>query len=292
MRHAYLILCHNEMELLALLVQYLDDKRNDIFIHIDKKVKQLPSIITQQSNLYFLENRVDITWGNISMLYAEFNLFEYAYQTNTYDYYHLLSGVDLPLWNQDIIHAFFNKHKGKEFIGFSQYDYKSEIDRKVNKFHLFPKKFRASPSFSNLITKILRASFLRLQILIGYSRNKDITFKKGPQWVSVTAEFTAYLLANKLDILKMYRNTFCADEIFIQTLCWNSPFRKEIYNTTHESDGCQRIIGWKNGTLIDWNSNDYTMLTNSSCLFARKFNSIDKEFLQAIEILQKRPLTF
>ena len=37
MKHAYLILAHNEFEVLRKLISALDDPRNDIFIHFDEK---------------------------------------------------------------------------------------------------------------------------------------------------------------------------------------------------------------------------------------------------------------
>lgn len=36
-KHAYCILAHGNWEQLQLLVSVLDDERNDIFLHIDKK---------------------------------------------------------------------------------------------------------------------------------------------------------------------------------------------------------------------------------------------------------------
>lgn len=38
MKHAYLIIAHNEFELLKLLIDRIDDARNDIYIHIDQKL--------------------------------------------------------------------------------------------------------------------------------------------------------------------------------------------------------------------------------------------------------------
>ena len=54
MKHAYLILAHNEFELLQILVSRLDDFRNDIYVHIDCKVKVLPAIYVEKSKLYTL----------------------------------------------------------------------------------------------------------------------------------------------------------------------------------------------------------------------------------------------
>ena len=38
MKHAYLIIAHNEFEILKRLIQALDDERNDIYIHFDRKL--------------------------------------------------------------------------------------------------------------------------------------------------------------------------------------------------------------------------------------------------------------
>lgn len=52
MKHAYLIMAHHEFEVLGKLVQALDDERNDIYIHFDKKVKNYPLLKTKYTNLY------------------------------------------------------------------------------------------------------------------------------------------------------------------------------------------------------------------------------------------------
>lgn len=43
-RHAYLIMAHNEPDILNKLLLLLDDERNDIFIHYDKKCKLPPPV--------------------------------------------------------------------------------------------------------------------------------------------------------------------------------------------------------------------------------------------------------
>lgn len=55
MKHAYLIMAHHEFEVLGKLVQALDDERNDIYIHFDKKVKNYPLLKTKYTNLYILQ---------------------------------------------------------------------------------------------------------------------------------------------------------------------------------------------------------------------------------------------
>lgn len=278
MRHAYLILAHNEFEVTKRLLQSIDDERNDIYIHFDRKLGILPDFKVEYANLFYLKDRVDVCWGDISVVEAEYKLFELA-SKNKYEYYHLLSGVDLPLKSQDQIHNFFNKHRGKEFIGFSQYDYSLEVARKVNYIHLFAKNFRHDGSMKSLFRKVVRAAYLNFQIFFNIKRNSKIQFKKGTQWVSITNNFVNELLRQKNDVLKIYNSTFCADEIYKQTVCWNSSFKNNVYNGIDEALGCQRAIGWKDGVLYDWLNKDYEKLIGSDLIFARKFNSKNLEIV-------------
>lgn len=278
MKHAYLILAHSEFKLLQILVSCLDDFRNDIFVHIDYKVKVLPELRTEKSGLYLLENRLDVRWGDVSQIQAEYALFETALANGPYQYYHLLSGVDLPLKSQDYIHQFFNENIGKEFIGYTNETLPSTIERKVQRWHLFPRQFRNK----SLVIRIPRATVLVFQELFGIERNKNVNFKKGSNWVSITEALVKYVVDNKAWALKVFRNTFCGDEFFIQTLCWNSIFRKNLYNEIDDGTGCMRAIGWRNGILIDWGPNDYDVLKESPALFARKFNSSDMKFINDV----------
>lgn len=108
-KHAFLIIAHTDWSLLKTLVSLLDYELNDIYIHIDAKVlaKDIPDIICSKSNLYMLERRISVAWGDISVVEAEYLLFETAYNNSHYSYYHLLSGVDLPLKPKEYIYSFF-----------------------------------------------------------------------------------------------------------------------------------------------------------------------------------------
>lgn len=281
-KHAFLILAHNEFSVLEKLLYCLDDERNDIYIHFDKKLDQLPDFQVQRARLIVLSDRVDVRWGDVSMIQAEYKLFETAAAQQAYAYYHVLSGVDLPLKHQDDVHAFFNKHQGREFIGVSIATTKKEIERKVRRTHLYPRQFRSGKGIAAIWNKTVRALFLRLQFLLNIKRNADLVFKKGPQWISVTDDFVRYILPKKEAVLKTYQKTFCSDEIFIQTLCWNSYFRVRLFNSVQEMRGCQRIIGWNDGELSAWTNDDFDKLIASDMLFARKFSSSDRQLLERV----------
>lgn len=284
MKHAYLILAHTEFEVLRLLISCLDDPRNDIYVHFDKKVAVLPELQTRLAGLTVLDRRIDVRWGAPSMVEAELVLFEAALAQGPYQYYHLLSGVDLPLKSQDYIHDYFDRHAGEEFIGYTWTEMPDNFKRKVRCWHLFPEQFKSR----NWCIRALRAGFLRLQEGLGIYRNKEIDFKKGSQWVSLTEDMVRYLIAHKDWIHKTFSHTFCCDELVVQTLCWMSPYRINIHSLASDGEGCMRIIGWRENPgseewiLKDWTEADYETLTGSLALFARKFNSENRAFLGKI----------
>lgn len=289
-KHAYLIIAHNEFKILELLINALDDVRNDIYVHFDAKVAQLPNLKCEKSTLVILENRKRVYWGDYSLIEVELNLFETAYLKQNeygvqYQYYHLLSGQDLPLKNQDCIHSFFSQNNGKEFMGYFQGNLDVELTRKICLYHLFPQKF--SKDTGNLLIRIIRAIAVRIQLLRnGGVRNRDLPKVRGGQWCSITNDFVAFLLSQKQQIYKRFHHTFCADEIYKHTLCWNSDFRDKVYDLKNEGLGCMREINWviteTDSFLPSFTMNDYRRLKESKCLFARKFDSKNIDIAERI----------
>lgn len=283
MKHAYMILAHGEPELLQALVQRLDDPRNDIYVHFDKKWLTPPTLTVTAARLILLEERIDVRWADVSMLQAEYALFRAVIASGEdYSHCHLISGVDLPLKSQEAIHAFFAAHAGKEFVGLHQAPMTYRADKALHYWHPFAGSFRGK-GFFHQAKRILRYLAVELQILLGRRRNKHVDFRKGGQWVSVTPAFLSYLLSQEQEVYQIYRGTFGADEYFIPTLLETSPFRHALYNDSDESLGAVRSIGWRaDGQLIDFGWDDLPGLQSTQNLFARKFNSRDWTFIQAV----------
>lgn len=276
MRHAYLIIAHNEFELLQLLVSALDAPWADIYVHIDRKVSVMPELHTEYSRLDVF-SEVDVRWGDFSQIECEYAILERAASYAHYDYYHILSGVDFPIKPKQYIYDFFQTNAGKEFIDAYPYDV-NEVTRKVRYYHIFPKRFRDG----NLLIRGLRAFVLRLQFLLHISRNSGIEFKKGAQWCSVTDDFVRYLIGQKEWVWKHFHHTFCSDEIFIQTVCWNSPFRDRAFLSNEWGNGNCRFIDWSDNKVHTLTMEYYDRLVASDCLFARKFSWGQKEIIERI----------
>lgn len=278
-KHAYLIIAHNEPEVLRTLLAMLDDVRNDIFVHIDRRARFVYESVKdykpKHSTLVFLEHPIAVYWGDISQVQVEYMLFERAFSQGPYAYYHLLSGVDLPIKSQDYIHAFFQQNQGKEFVGFwTDAAHRRDLHRKVYRYYLFTRYFKGGNALVHSVCALSRNLFLALQKATRYKRNQGgLIFQKGFQWVSITQGFCAYLLSQKENVFHTFRYTLCPDEIFIQTVLWNSPFREHIYNKENALIGSMRYIDWERGNPYVWQEKDTDELLSSLYLFARKFAS-------------------
>ena len=56
-KHAYMIMAHHRPDILQLLINSLDDERNDIIVHIDKKSNMKPENLRLNMRKYFLLTR-------------------------------------------------------------------------------------------------------------------------------------------------------------------------------------------------------------------------------------------
>lgn len=135
--HAYLILAHKQDSTLKNLISVIDDERNEIFVHLDKKSGPIQQEIfqTKKSKLHFVP-RIRIACGGYSLVKAELSVLTAAVNTGKYDYYHLLSDEDFPLKTQNEIHAFFEENAGQEFVSFNK---TFTFDYRVNYYYPFQK---------------------------------------------------------------------------------------------------------------------------------------------------------
>lgn len=273
-KHAYMIMAHHREDLLECLISALDDERNDIFVHIDKKsMIDENKLKCNHSNLIFTE-RINVNWGGYSQIACELLLMKTAVSHGSYEYYHFLSGANYPLKNQDYIHSFFVKNNGKEFIGF---DNAADYSERTKYYILFS-EYGKLKGITGKCILALRSISVFVQKLIGIDRNKKHSYaiKKGCAYFSLTSKAVKYILDSEKAIYELCHNTICCDEVFVQTLIFNSFLKNNIYNLENEWDGCMREFAWPSniGAYREgWNysDEDINYLLNSERLFAMKF---------------------
>lgn len=298
MKHAYLIIAHHDWEQLRKQIELLKSDNHDIYVHIDKKSKDfdisLFNDISQSSRVYFF-SEYSIFWGGYSQVETELFLFEKAF-TKHYDYYHLLSGNDLPLVSNEELDKFFKKNEGKEFILFDEgaLQNNSEISRRTKYYHFlqdYRRRYKQpwKNAFFTFCERVLLASQIVLHI--NRTKNLDWTIKYGSNWVSITDKLVKVILENRDKIEKVFSCTNCADELFVQTIAYNFGFAERVYSPLTNQSANVRFIDWNrgsNGNPYTFTLADYDLLfpkdpSKQQNLFARKFSeSKDNKIISAV----------
>lgn len=276
-KHAYLILAHANPNQVRTLLKMTDDPRNDIYLHVDSRAGFGYDEFREccrKSSVHFIEPRISIHWGGFSILKAELALLKASVPGN-YMYYHLLSGMDLPIKSQDEIHRFFSENRGKEFLNL--WKIKGQTLSRFSYYTPIPEGGRF------FLTNYLNNFVKGLQILVGYKINRDVEFHYGSQWFSITHGLAEYAVGQEEWLTRTFRHTSTCDEVFMATLAFRSPYRDNIFdNTEYTGNSCfdntsnMRFIDWTRGKSVrhPWvfTSADYDLLMSVPHFWARKFD--------------------
>jgi hypothetical protein len=262
MKIAHLILAHKAPAQLLRLINALDHPQFHFYIHIDKKSDETPfTSLIKKKNVFFIEKRTKVYWGDWGTIQATLNGFE-AILPKGYDYINVISAQDFPIKSADYIYNYFHDRKGAEFITCDclKGDWKDAASR-ITDYHLInwriPGKFR----LAKIMTKVLPPRKFPLNYeLVGRAN-----------WFTLTTEAAKYavnFLKNHPEMVRYFKYCWGADEFIFSTILYNSHFKEKIQN---------------NLVYVDWNNSqvghpkvlgaqDFKNLQASDKLFARKFD--------------------
>lgn len=264
MRLAHLLLIHADPEQTKRLVNRLHHADADVYIHLDAKadIAQFKNLETI-GNVFFIQNRVSVFWGDYSMIQATLNGFEEILQTGKpYSHINLLSGQDYPLKSAAEIQKFLFANADKSFMRWlaipQEWD---EPLSRLQKYNFGDLAIPGKHQLQVLANKLLPPKKLPRNLQI-YGRS---------QWLTITpacARYVVDFLKANPKIRRFFLLTWASDELIFQTILLNSPMRDGLVNDH------LRYIRFKRGdsrpqtlTLADIET-----LTASGKFYARKFD--------------------
>jgi len=286
-KHAFLVIAHKYDDTFKTLMKMLDYKDNDIFLHMDIKCKEYDKEeITKSlkySNLYHTK-RTNVKWSELSQVNSELLLLELATSVGKYEYYHLLSGQDLPIITQKDLHE---RLKGDTTEYLEVIADEMINPERVWYFHRLGKK-------GTMRDRILKdRAFVAFQGKIGIKRNRKLITRKGSNWFSITDDLARLVVSKRKWVKRVFSFSSCADELFIQTIVYGSDFWNRL---AKDPEGKlvsvnKREIDWVNCNGMNphvYDVNDLERLKNSDNFFARKFDcASDMEIINKIFELYK-----
>ena len=287
---AMLMLCHILPNQINDFIDRLDNGHFDFFIHVDKK-SDIQASINKRSNVYFVsdEKRVDVRWGQFSMVEATLQLIDLATRTDQYDYYWLCSGQDFPIKRTCEIYEFL-KNKDCNFITIAatrnnpidSYS-NTELDKRCEV--AYPTWLIGRTVFQRGLKKLYNIATGGTGHTFWLLRRNppcDLKLYIGSQWWCLnrkTVEWVTQYVDMHPEVFLFYKKTLCSDESFFHTLVMNSP-----YADCTES----------NLVYVDWSEGksspkvlreaDYEKMVSSGKLLARKIDvTVDQELYRKLQ---------
>lgn len=284
MRFAYLIMAHDSVEQLKILLHLLDQYENDIYLHIDKKssIQEAECRACVSKASIHTYKRYSVYHADISQTECQLFLLREAVK-QPHDYYHLISGHDLPIKRHSQIVTFFEENKGKQFIHFEGDDYCCK--EACMYYHFLSEWIKKHPkSALQGMARHLEKKLIDWQKLLRVNRRLYC----GANWFSITHELAEEYCRHHEALLKKVRWTISSDEYVLQTFYKTMAAGSyDLFAKTKAPEdygGTARLIDWKRGNPYVWRMSDYEELMNSDRMFARKFNwDTDAEIIKKIQ---------
>ncbi len=276
-KHAYLIIAHSNWKQLLFLIDILNDPRNDFFLLVDAKAKDFnkEEFIKNctSKNLFFVAP-IHVFWGDYSQTVATLALLKESTSRGNYNYYHLISAVDMPLKSPNAIHQFFDDNQGYEFVDFDSYPETDWAEERIKYYYFWQKMIGRRQKD---VIKFIRDFIVFIEKLFGVNRIKGIEqyLGKGANWFSITDGFARFIVDNEAFIDEHFKRTYCADEVLIQTLLKMSPYNEKWYGFKNPDIQYQnlRYFDWNRGKPYTFKKEEFFGLCESPYIFARKFAS-------------------
>ncbi|MDR0866651.1 MAG: beta-1,6-N-acetylglucosaminyltransferase [Candidatus Symbiothrix sp.] len=274
MKQAILITAYKNIDQIIQIIDYFDSDF-EFYIHIDKKSKldltPLTGITDKKVSVY---NEYSINWGGLNHLKAILLLANEALKNDENTFFHLITGEDYPCKSLSSFHNSLDK--SKDYIDFAEMPRKDwpengGMDRIA--YYNFYDLFNAK-KMGRLINLIIR-----IQKILGLKRAYSPHFPKlygGSTYWSLSRKTLQYVMdytAGNKHLFDRMKFTFCAEEMYFQTILLDSPFAHNLINDN------LRYIDWisgRGGKPAFLDASDFSNMMASNGLFARKFGTNEK----------------
>ena len=225
MNVAYLILGHRNPRLIQKAVECLSCADASFLIHIDAKFSLAPFDSIRGKNVFFIQNRLPVYWGEFSQTEAILLLMRQALATSLRpDYFVLMSGSDFPLRSGRYVSSFLEANRGWEFITMFKLPAPGMPLSRINTLRF--------PSTRPVLRFIFRALAKAGLAQRDYRKQLgDLQPYSGHTWWALSREACQYIidyLQKHPGLPKFFANTHASDETLIHTILGNSSFKDRV----------------------------------------------------------------
>jgi hypothetical protein len=289
MRLTYLVLTHDNPQVLARSLTRLATAGARFFIHVDAKRDMAPfRALGAMEQVTLLEERVPVHWGDFSQVEAILLLLRTAMAAPgpAADYYVLISGSDYPLRSGTYIEEMFAREAGAEFINMVRMPAPGKPLERVETAR-YPRKMPVRHFLSRVLARL---GLARRNLERGLH---GLAPWSGSEWWALSRAACGYIL-DFVDrnpwYSEYFERTFASDEVFIQTVLAQSPFLSRVRRNLNYEDWSEQgshparitmehLEGWRKCPKLIVSDG----FGNGEAVIARKFSDSDLALLIQID---------
>jgi Core-2/I-Branching enzyme len=289
MKIAYLIFAYKNPNLIKKTIEFLTDDDCAFFVHIDSKsdIRQFESL--RGNNVFFIDERIAVYWGEFSGVEAILLLIRQALAAfQRYDYFVLLSGSEYPLRSRQYIRRFFDENRGQEYMTMKKMPAPGKPLSRINTLRF--------PSYRPLLRFVFRV-LAKVRLAQRDYRKHFGTLEpySGHTWWALTRDACAYIVDFKRHdqvLTKFFQNTFAPEETFFHTILGNSPFKSRmrrnlVYEDWSVGGGHPAMINEEHCAVFE--SQEKVCVQDlhgpGELLFARKFSDENLQLVKRIDAM-------
>lgn len=292
MKIAFLLTLYNNPEQANIFIkQILQYPESYIFIHIDKKSKEIESSLVKNERVKIIPENYNVEWGDYSQIQANLALMKYVLNTDDFQYISVHSGNDLLVRKMDDLVEFLKQDHKYAYLDcnplpYEEYQYGGGLGRIALKW---PKVFRKKYGQYSPI-RVLRSLYGKAygaKILKGKELPREITFYGQSDWFTLSGDCTKniinYVRENE-SFVELFRDSLIGSELFFNTLVYLTKGKNEI-----SADDNLRYIDFSNpdkktpGSPKLLTIDDKEKILASKMFFARK---VDIKNINSKELIE------
>lgn len=230
---AYLLVAHKCPEQINFFIEQLLGYGDcDIYIHIDRKNKNIEKKIEKSSRV-FTCSIYDVRWGSFEIVKAAIELMKMAEKSgNKYTHFYFGSGQDMLVKRG--LYEYLSLHSENIFLKIV--NEVKDSDRTSARYRVcWPKKLMIRDDMH--IYRFVRI-FLQFMCKMGfiYHRNNKklktkVRFYEGRTWFIApigVMEYILHYLRNNIDYIEFWEDSLASDLMFFQTIIMNSAYADKV----------------------------------------------------------------
>jgi hypothetical protein len=271
-RHAYLVLAHEDVDMLNILTNRLINT-GFVYIHIDRKSPITIEQVVKHPKVKATK-QIKVNWGGFSIVEATRLLADQALSDSS-TRLTLLSGVSYPIVSDVKLKEF--AESSVEYVDAGEVDLKTQTKAFRRRFTSRHFSFHLKQNlYGRIVRRISREFWALMPNIDPIKELGEVELTLGSQWWSVTSDTytkAMVLLEKNQNIMSYFKKIECSDESFFGTLFHNVTKNHTAHGTTY--------VKWTGGGGPKSIQIEDLIREKSAgqFLFARKFSSQTETWL-------------